>query len=146
MSDKITYRELVPDDYDSMIAAWNAAGLPAKPVGRDSRAELSQHLLQEPEFFIGAFDNDKLIGLVIASSDRRKGWINRLAVIPDYRGRGIARELIRRAEQALYKTGIRIISCLIFKTNLPSIKLFESEDYDSTCPVLYLRKAFSDDV
>ena len=146
MNENITYRGLVPEDYDSMIAVWNESGLPAKPVGRDSREELHRQIMQEPEFFIGAFNKDKLIGLVIASSDQRKGWINRLAVIPAYRGRGIARELIHRAEQALYNTGIRIISCLIFKTNTPSIKLFESENYDSSCPVLYLRKALSDEV
>jgi len=147
MNEKINYRNLTAEDYDQMIEVWNKSGLPVKTVGRDSRQELTTHLKQEPDYFIGAFNNNnKLVGLVLASSDKRKGWINRLAVSPEYRGQGIARELIRIAESALTKTGIKIISCLIFKDNTPSIRLFESENYDSCCPVLYLRKAMSDEV
>jgi hypothetical protein len=36
---------------------------------------------ENPDFFIGAFENGKLIGAVTANSDGQKGWINRLALI-----------------------------------------------------------------
>lgn len=146
MAIEITYRSLTPDDYDQIISTWNDSGLPVKPQGRDSRTELSAQIMAAPEFFIGAFYADTMVGIVLATSDKRKGWINRLAVIPEYRGHRIARKLIQLAETALQKTGLKIISCLIFKDNLQSVSLFKSEGYDSSCPVLYFRKALSDEV
>ena len=88
----------------------------------------------------------RLIGLVIASSDGRKGWINRLAILPEFREHDIARNLIRRAEDALRKTGIMITACLIMDDNLPSIRLFESEDYSNWPDVLYFRKTFDENI
>ena len=54
-----------------------------------------------PGGFIGAFADGKLVGIVVATHDGRKGWINRLAVHPDYRRRGIAKKLIEEAEEYL---------------------------------------------
>lgn len=87
-----------------------------------------------------------MVGLVIASSDGRKGWINRLAVLPEFRGRDIARNLISRAEDALRKTGIMITACLILDDNTPSIRLFESEGYSKWPDVLYFRKTFDENI
>jgi N-acetylglutamate synthase len=142
----ITYRLLQESDYDQIIETWNESGLPIRPRGRDSREEICNQINNDPDFFIGAFSDDRLIGLVVASSDGRKGWINRLAVIPDFREKGIARKLIGLAEEVLQKTGIKIISCLIENENLASLKLFQSMDYESTADVIYLRKPLNDDI
>jgi len=142
----IIYRTLKHTDYDQMISVWNRSGLPVRPQGRDSREEICSQIKSYPDFFIGAFSDDQLIGLIVASSDGRKGWINRLAITPNYRGNNIARELIDKAEQALQNSGIKIISCLIFKDNHPSINLFESMGYDSSMDVIYLRKPLNDDI
>ncbi len=142
----IRYINLRPEHYDQMISAWNKSGLPIKPHGRDSREEIERRMSEFPGFFIGAFDDDTLASLVMASSDGRKGWINRLAVIPGYRGRGIARKLIKRAEQALIDSGIAIISCLVYENNHPSMALFESQGYEPWPDVVYLRKALKSDI
>jgi len=127
-----------------MIAVWQEAGLPIKIAGRDSREAIARQIADYPDFFIGAYDGQRLIGLVVASSDGRKGWINRLAVLPAYRRKKIARKLIARAEQVLFAAGIRVVACLIHNDNLPSLRLFTSQGYDSSLPVIYLRKALSE--
>ncbi len=142
----ILYRTLLPDDYENMIEVWNASGLPTRPKGRESLEKIRIEMQKNPGFFIGAFDRDRLIGLVVASSDIRKGWINRLAVIPEYRGKGIARELIRKSEDALYASGVEILACLILDDNNASIRLFESEGYSHWPNVLYFRKTLREDI
>ena len=142
----ISYRNLNPGDYDNIIDVWEVSGLPARLKGRDSRENIAAHMKKQPHSFIGAFDGESLIGVVIATDDGRKGWINRLAVIPEYRGYGIARKLIRISEERLFNSGIGIISCLIMDDNSPSIGLFESEDYSSMREVLYFRKVLNEDV
>ena len=37
--------------------------------------------------FFGLLEQSKLIGVCIANWDGRRGWINRLAIDPDFRGR-----------------------------------------------------------
>jgi ribosomal protein S18 acetylase RimI-like enzyme len=143
---QIKYRDLNIKDYDRMIEVWTESGLPIRPTGRDSREKVAIEMQRNPDFFIGTFDDDQLVGLVVASSDGRKGWINRLAVIPGYRGKGLGRELIRRSEQALYKSGVEILACLIMDDNTPSIRLFESEGYSHWPNVCYLRKVLREDI
>jgi len=143
---QIKYRELKIDDYDRMMEVWTKSGLPIRPTGRDSREKIAVEMQRNPDFFIGAFDDDDLIGLVVASSDGRKGWINRLAVIPEYRGKGLGRKLIRRSEQALYRSGVEILACLIMDDNKPSMKLFESEGYSHWPNVCYFRKVLREDI
>jgi ribosomal protein S18 acetylase RimI-like enzyme len=142
----ISYHALNTDNYEKMIEVWSASGLPIRPTGRDSYDKIKAEMQKNPEFFIGAFDDDRLIGLVIASSDNRKGWINHLAVIPEYRGLGIARELIRKAEDVLSRTGIEILACLVMDDNTSSIRLFESAGYSHWPNVLYFRKTLRDDI
>ncbi len=142
----VVYQNLAISDYERIIEVWQKSGLPIKPRGRDSYKNLAAQIEREPEFYIGAYLDGRLVGLVIASSDGRKGWINRLAVLPEFRGHDIARNLIRGAEDALRKTGIKILACLILDDNTPSVQLFESEGYSNWPEVLYFRKTFDENI
>ncbi|HDS01746.1 MAG TPA: hypothetical protein ENO07_06975, partial [candidate division Zixibacteria bacterium] len=59
---EITYRNLRPEDYDSLIQVWKASGLPVRLTGRDSREKITEHMKEQPDFFTGAFDRGRLIG------------------------------------------------------------------------------------
>jgi len=133
-------RELKPEDYEEMIALWERAGLPHRPEGRDSRAAIARQMERDPELFLGAFIREKLIGTVIGSDDGRKGWVNRLAVDPDHRRRGIARMLIAEVERRLWARGRKIIAVLVEDWNDVSLKLFQECGYILDRSILYLSK------
>lgn len=78
-------RNLAKNDYDAMIQLWLRADLPIRIKGRDSKSAIESQMRSSPDFFIGAFEKSGLVGIVVVSSDGRKGWLNRLAVNPDYR-------------------------------------------------------------
>jgi ribosomal protein S18 acetylase RimI-like enzyme len=143
---EIAYRNLKPEDYESLIELWEISGLPARTKGRDSRENITKHMKKEPDFLIGAFIGNRLAGVVIATTDLRKGWINRLAVHPEYRRHGIASRLLKISEERLIKSGVEIVSCLIMDDNQPSIDFFESEGYSSMREVLYFRKVLHPEV
>ena len=84
-------RTLSITDYEDMVDLWSRAKLSFKPKGRDSKEAISEEIVSHPDFFLGAFEGDRLIGTAIISCDVRKGWINRLAVDVAYRNRGIAK-------------------------------------------------------
>lgn len=134
------------DDYNTIIKFWERAGLDHRPKGRDSEAALSQQIKMNPDLFLGAFENEKMIGTIIGSFDGRKGWINRLAVDPMYRGQGIAKRLIKAIELALRKRGARIICTLIEDWNENSLHLFEKCKYIRDDSIIYFSKRESDEV
>jgi ribosomal protein S18 acetylase RimI-like enzyme len=140
-SGKIEIRTLTIKDYNAMVELWKRAGLPFKPMGRDSRRMIETQMKVFPEFFIGAFHGDKLVGVVIGSYDgRMKGWINRLAVDPAYRRQGIAQQLISHAEKALEKRGAAIFCALIETPNEESVRLFQKMGYVTHEEMLYVTK------
>src|SRR5215472_13099604 len=109
---------LTPADYDGLVATWKLAGLRYRPNGRDSKLAIVVQMSRDPELFLGAFEKGKLVGSAIASFDGRRGWINRLAVIPDARRRGIGKQLIERAEKLLRQRGALIIAAHIESENV----------------------------
>ncbi len=145
-SDIIEYRTLGPEDYDDIISVWKKAGLPHKPRGRDSREEISQQMELDPDMFLGCFVGGELAGLVIGSYDQRKGWINRLAVLPEQRRKGIAKALVEKIEETLRKKGIRIIATLIEDHSPESMEFFLGAGYVKHHDIYYLTKRESDDV
>jgi len=139
-------RRLAINDYEEIVTLWIKAKLPFKPKGRDSREAIETQMKANPEFFLGAFEDNRLIGTVIISCDLRKGWINRLAVDPDCRRHGIAKTLIAESEKVLRRHGIRIFCVLIEDYNTVSKKLFKECNYVEGSDVIYFSKRYSDEV
>ena len=141
-----TVRRLTVDDYGDVIALWQKSGLPSvRPEGRDSREAFAAQI-EKGQIVIGLETDDRLIGVVVATSDTRKGWINRLAIDPDYRRRGYGRLLNRAAEQALRELGLQIIAALIEDWNDASRALYKSEGYAVHTDIYYVSKRDSQDV
>jgi len=139
-------RRLTIDDYEEIIKLWERSGLPFKPKGRDSRCAFAKQMEREPGFFLGAFQGKTLVGTVVGSYDGRKGCINRLAVDPEHRRRGVAKLLVTRMEKILEKKGAAVLFALVEEQNKESVNLFEKLGYVNDRSILYLSKRKSQDV
>lgn len=137
---------LTIDDYDDIVQLWKRTSLPYKAEGRDSRSAIEVQMKKYPSFFLGAYDKDMLVGIAVASYDYRRGWINRLAVDPKCRRRGIARKLITAAEKALRRKGAKVFSAHIEDGNTASLNLFKRCGYVEHRDVIYLSKRENDEV
>ena len=145
-ADGVMLLPLQEDDIPKVIALWSEAGLPTKPGGRDTVENLSKQREESPDLFIGAFEGERMIGVVIGSDDGRKGWVNRLAVVPDRRRDGIAAILLARCEEALRSRGRQIICALIEDDNVASQRLVEGKGYKRWDSIIYYAKRDADDV
>ena len=124
-----SFRRLTIDDYDAMRQVWDKAGLPYKPNGRESRTMLGAEISREHCAAFGVFDGATLVGLTLVNYDGRRGWINRLAVDPDYRRRGLGLQVIRLCEAQFRGVGIEVWAALIEDWNEASLALFRKAGY-----------------
>jgi len=138
-------RRLAIDDHAAILALWQRAGLHSiRPEGRDSQAEFDKQLAGG-QIAIGLEEDGRLIGVVLATSDTRKGWINRLAIDPDYRRQGYGEQLVRAAEEALRAAGMKLIAAFIEEGNAASLTLFEKLGYAVHQNIYYVSKRDSNE-
>ena len=142
----IQIREFRIEDYDNLITLWERANLEHKPKGRDRQDKIEKEYKQNTSIFLVAELNGELIGSVFGSHDGRKGWINRLAVDPEFRKKDIARKLVYEVEKRLDEIGIDIIACLIEGWNKDSMRVFEKLGYEKFPDVAYYTKRKSWDI
>jgi ribosomal protein S18 acetylase RimI-like enzyme len=139
-------RELTIADYDRITWIWKEAGLPYRPEGRDSQKEMAEQMQRFPDLFIGAFEDSELVGLCIGTDEGRKGWINRLAVHPKHRRKGIGTMLLQEMERILRKRGLNVLSALIEDWNTSSLAFFEKCGYEIHKDIVYVSKRESERV
>ncbi|MBN1149944.1 GNAT family N-acetyltransferase [candidate division WOR-3 bacterium] len=136
----IVFKKYVDEDHENLIALWEKSGLPYKLDGRDAKEIIKkQSILENTCFYVALFDG-KIIGSVFATHDGRKGWVNRLAVDPDFGRRGIAQLLIEKAEAWFKEKEIKVYACLIDEDNEWSKKAFMKKGYVKKGHIKYFVK------
>ncbi len=110
-------REMSIDDYDEVIALWQATegmGLSAA----DSREAIGRYPARNPGMSFVAFTPDgRLAGAVLGGHDGRRGYLHHVAVRPDARRGGLARTLVERCMDCLKDAGIDKCHLFVYKTN-----------------------------
>jgi ribosomal protein S18 acetylase RimI-like enzyme len=141
MWDDITVRRLGLEDYPRWMSLWQRAGLHSvRPLGRDSREAMAGQLAGGAHTMLGLERDGELLAVVLATHDGRKGWINRLTVLPEHRRRGYATRLVREAEDVLRAQGMQVISALIEPGNEASLAFFRRTGYVESEGMHYLSK------
>lgn len=136
----------IAQDHARLLTLWEAAGLGIRSKGRDSLAAFTRQQQGGQQTVLGIeSDEGELVGALIVTHDGRKGWLNRLAVHPDYRRRGIAKDLIAAGEAWLKAQGITIIAALIEPENEISMALFAAAGYIPYDGIHYVTKRESAD-
>lgn len=104
------------EDIDSLITFWAEAG---ENHGRpaDSAVLVRALLARDPESLIVAESDGSIVGTVIAGWDGWRAHLYRLAVAPSHRGRGIARLLMRHAEERLRALGAPRFDAMVLSSN-----------------------------
>jgi ribosomal protein S18 acetylase RimI-like enzyme len=138
--------------YSDILELWQRAGLHIRPDGRDSPTAFAKQIASGYQHVMGlrlaspvveqpsqvsdragrvaAAVPGRLVAVILLTHDGRKGWINRLAVDPAHRRRGMAQTLVREAERWFRdEAGLEVWAALIECENAASQSLFASLGY-----------------
>ncbi len=142
----MTIKRLDINDYAEIKRVWTEAGLSTRPSGRDSYNSLKKQLNSNKVTILAFESGGEIQGLVLLSHDERKGWINRLAVVPRYQRQGIGSQLLKASENFFLEHGIEIFVTLIEEENEISIRCFENNGYKYWDNIRYYSKRARDDI
>lgn len=121
------FRNFSLNDYDSIIDLWSRAGLKLSPS--DTMEGLKNKLRRDPDLFFVLEDSFRIIGVVMGSYDGRRGWINHLAVDPEYQGKSVGQIMISELESRFKKIGCEKINLLIEMENQNVQKFYKKQGY-----------------
>jgi ribosomal protein S18 acetylase RimI-like enzyme len=69
-------------------------------------------------------DEGRVVGSLMAGYDGHRGWLNYLAVEPTQRRRGIARQLVRAAEELLRAVGCPKVNLQVRSSNQEVLEFY----------------------
>lgn len=114
--------------YDSkyqkaVIDLWKKCGLIVPQ--NDPVEDIQKKLEFQPELFLIALLDGRLIGSVMVGYEGHRGWLNYLAVLPSFQKRGYGKKLVNKAIVELKKIGCLKLNLQVRKSNTPVIGFYK---------------------
>ena len=120
-------REFQEEDSEAVINLWNRCGL-AVPWN-DSIKDINRKLLIQKELFLVGLIGEKVVASVMGGYDGHRGWINYLAVDPDFQKQGLGILIMNEVEERITRKGCPKINLQIRETNKKVIEFYQSIGY-----------------
>ncbi|WFB49512.1 GNAT family N-acetyltransferase [Vibrio coralliilyticus] len=120
----VTIRPMTIEDYDAVIRLWlQTEGMSVRDA--DSRENIALYLDRNPDLSFVAISESNIIGAVLVGTDGRRGYLQHLAVLPQFRGQRIGYQLISQSINALANIGIPKTHLFVYDDNLNAQKFYE---------------------
>jgi ribosomal protein S18 acetylase RimI-like enzyme len=105
------------DDYDGVYRLWKKIkGFGLRSVD-DSREGVQRFLRRNPATSVVAEEDGKIVGSILCGHDGRRGCLYHVCVDSQYRRRGIGKEMVVKAMEALRQEEINKVSLIAFTKN-----------------------------
>jgi ribosomal protein S18 acetylase RimI-like enzyme len=135
----IAYRLLTSADFDSLHDCFLAAFADYEVDMRMSREQFRQRLTRDGvcmELSAGAFDGERMVGFCMNSlgywQEKTIAYDAGSAIIPGYRGRGIAKQMFAFLEPELKERGVAQYLLEVLTSNVPAATLYRKLGFVET--------------
>lgn len=108
-------RPFQTEDEASVVSLWQLCELTVP--WNNPYKDIARKLKVQPELFLVGMLDSLLIATVMGGYDGHRGWINYLAVHPDFQGQGYAQQVMENVESELRKRGCPKINLQIRSVN-----------------------------
>src|SRR5581483_7843198 len=124
---KIKIRAFRPNDEKDVIQLWKECGLVFPQ--NDPRKDIRRKLKVQADLFLVAVYGKIMIGTVVGGYEGHRGWINYLAVSPNFQRKGVGRSLMGEIEKLLKKVGCPKINLQVRESNKTVMRFYEKSGY-----------------
>ncbi len=119
-----------PADYSAVYALWQGAGPGIQLRRSDEPAEIKKKLQRDPDLFLVAESQGKIVGAVLGGFDGRRGLVYHLAVAPACRRSGLGKRLMEELECRLRQKGCIRIYLLVTRDNNAAMQFYEDAGWE----------------
>ncbi len=127
MSLEPVIRQFDVRDSEAVIELWKECGL-IVPWNHPQR-DIERKLKEQPEGFLVAEVEGRIVASVMAGYDGHRGWVNYLAVDPGWQRRGYGRMMMDAVEAYLFDRGAPKVQLQIRESNAEVIAFYEAIGY-----------------
>ena len=121
-------RPFTKTDDAAVIRLWERCEL-SRPWN-DPHRDIRRKLAVRPDLFLVGAISGEVVGSVMVGYDGHRGWINYLAVDPDFRKRGFGRLLMAEAELRLLREGCPKVNLQVRSTNPEVVAFYQRLGYE----------------
>jgi len=108
-------RPFQTEDEDALVALWKMCELTVP--WNNPHKDIARKLQVQPELFLVGILGNSLIATVMGGYEGHRGWINYLAVHPDFHGKGYGQGIMNSVETVLREMGCPKINLQIRRGN-----------------------------
>ena len=123
----LTIRPFAIADSEEVIAIWQACGLTVP--WNDPHKDIARKMEVNPELFLVAEVDGRIAGTVMRGYEGHRGWINYLAVAPDFQRQRIGVALMQEVEAKLQALGCPKINLQVRTNNRAVIQFYGQIGY-----------------
>lgn len=110
-------RTMTISDYEGVRDLWmKIKGFAIRSID-DSKEGVDRFLKRNPDTSVVAVEDGKIVGAILCGHDGRRGCLYHVCVDPEYRRRGIGKEMVVFTMKALHDEGINKVSLIAFTSN-----------------------------
>ena len=137
-------RKMIIDDYLAVYELWmSCKGLGLNNID-DSREGIQIFLKRNPETCFVATERERIIGVIMAGHDGRRGYIYHTAVLPTNRKKGVGRKLVDTVTKALSGLGIIKVALVVFDRNETGKAFWEQQGFTVRNDLIYMNKSLTE--
>ena len=123
-SQTLEIRAFEAADEADVVGLWRACDLVVP--WNDPVKDIQRKLRVQRDLFLVGLSNRRLVATVMSGYEGHRGWINYLAVAPEYRRQGFGRRMIDAAEVRLRELGCPKINLQIRRSNAQAVNFYRS--------------------
>ena len=116
-----------PEDEEAVVALWQRCDL-VRPWN-DPHRDIGRKLKVNPDWFLVGLIDEEVVATVMAGYEGHRGWLNYLAVAPEFQRRGLARLIVSEAERLLQLAGCPKINLQIRSSNQAVMEFYRRLGY-----------------
>ena len=111
-----------PEDEAAVVDLWQACHL-AVPQN-DPRRDIARKLRVNPEWLLVGEGGGKIVATCMVGYEGHRGWINYLAVAPEWQRGGYGRQMMAEAERLLRQAGCAKINLQVRASNTAVVDFY----------------------
>ena len=131
---------MVIEDYAQVMDLWKSCeGIDLNEID-ESKEGVARYLKRNPKTCLVEEKDGRIVGVIMAGHDGRRGSIHHLAVREKYRKQGIGKSLLACVTEALKKQGIRKTGIFVYENNHIGKEFWNSQGFLSHDDYFYMDK------